>query len=104
MLRITLYHRMVGLSRKGQTNHKGSCQSIFFILKTDYIHLKTSYMDERACSLNATQLEQVPFLRGQTVWEKLIKEINIARQRVFEKDLREIECSDNSTGCLEKIF
>ena len=30
------------LSKKGKTNHEKSCQSIFFTLKTDYLHLKTS--------------------------------------------------------------
>ena len=37
------------MSKKGKTNHKRSCQSFSFILITDYIHSKTSYMDKSPC-------------------------------------------------------
>ena len=43
-------------SPKGETNHESDCQnhnrhcqSFSFFLKTDYIHIKTSYMGESAC-------------------------------------------------------
>ena len=32
---------------KGKTNRKRSSQLVSFVLKTDYIHLKTSQMDNR---------------------------------------------------------
>ena len=38
-----------GRPEKGNTNLMKSCQSISFILKTDLIHLKTSYVDGSAC-------------------------------------------------------
>ena len=34
---------------KGKTDRRRSCQSVSFVLKTDFIHLKTSKMAERAC-------------------------------------------------------
>ena len=39
----------MGWSKKGMTNPERSCQSNSFILKTDVLHLKTSYNDESAC-------------------------------------------------------
>ena len=32
----------------GETKHKRSCQSFSFSLNTDYLYLKTSFMDESA--------------------------------------------------------
>ena len=52
VLLITLYHILEDHKKstiEGKTNHERSCQSISFILKTDYLHLKPSYMNEGAC-------------------------------------------------------
>ena len=49
------------MSKKGKTNHEKSCQSVFFILKTDYLHLKTSYKDESACLWKQLKWNKFPF-------------------------------------------
>ena len=59
---------------KKKINHKRSCQSISSFLQTDYLRLKTSYMDESAClwkqlnwnkfSFNGARLSGEIFLGG----------------------------------------
>ena len=49
------------MPKKGKTNHKKSCQSFSFILKTDYIHLKTNYKDESACLWKQLKWKKLPF-------------------------------------------
>ena len=49
------------MSKKGKTNHEKSCQSVSFILKTDYLHLKTSYKDESACLWKQLKWNKFPF-------------------------------------------
>ena len=48
------------MSKKGYTNHK-SCQSISSILKTEYKHLKTSYLDASACLWKQLKWNKFPF-------------------------------------------
>ena len=45
----SLLYIRYGMSKKGETSYKRSCQSVSSIWKTDYVPLKTSYMDESAC-------------------------------------------------------
>ena len=49
------------MSKKGKTHHERSCQSIWFILKTDYLLLKTSYTDESACLWKQLKWNKVRF-------------------------------------------
>ena len=37
------------MSKKGKANHEKNCQLVVFVWKTDYLQLKTRYMDESAC-------------------------------------------------------
>ena len=70
---------------KGKTNRKGSCQSGFFVLKTDYIHLKTSQMADRVCISKQLKWNKFPyygdrlsgkiFSRGLTSPDSLSEEI-----------------------------
>ena len=47
--------------QKVKTHHKRSCQSISFVLKTDYIHSKTSCVDESACLRKQLKWHKFPF-------------------------------------------
>ena len=49
------------MSEKGKTDHERSCQSFSFILKTDYLHLKTGYKDEIACLWKQLKWNKFPF-------------------------------------------
>ena len=46
-----------------------SCQSLSFILKTYFLHLKTSYKDENACLWKQLKWNKFPYLWWQTDWE-----------------------------------
>ena len=49
------------MSKKGRTNIERSCQSDCFILKTGFLHLKTSYRDESACLWKQLKWNKFPF-------------------------------------------
>ena len=66
--------------KKGKTNLKKSCQSIYFILKTDLLHLKIMWMEVLVCENNLSGTSS-PFIVTDCVG-KLITGINIAGQRV----------------------
>ena len=60
-----------GRPEKGKTNLKKSCQSISFILKTDLIHLETSYVDGSACVWKQLKWNKFPFY-GDRLCGKII--------------------------------
>ena len=64
------------MSKKGKTNHERSCQSFSFILKTDYLHLKTGCNDESACLWKQLKWNKFHFF-GDTLSGKIIHWINI---------------------------
>ena len=65
------------MSKKGKTNHERSCKPFSFIMKTDYLHLKTDYMDESACLWKQLKWNKFPFY-GDRLCGKIIHGINIA--------------------------
>ena len=69
--------------KKGKTNNERSCRSISFILKTDYLHLKTGHKDESACPWKQLKWNKFPFF-GDRLSVKIIHGINVA-DRVSEK-------------------
>ena len=69
------------MSRKGKTDHTRSCQSFSFILITEYIHLKTSYIDKLIVCENDSSGTYSLFMVTYCL-EKIFKGINIARKRV----------------------
>ena len=46
---------------KGKTNRKGSCQLFSFVLETDYIHFKSSQMDDRVCMSKQLKWNKFPY-------------------------------------------
>ena len=46
---------------KGKTNRKGTCQSVYFVLKTDYLHLKSSEMDDSVCMSKPLKWNKFPY-------------------------------------------
>ena len=58
-------------SEKGKTNRDRSSQSIRFILKTDYLHLKTSYRDESACLWKQLNWNKFPFYGDRLSGKKI---------------------------------
>ena len=68
------------MSKKVKTNHERSWQSFSFILKTDYLHLKTGYKDESACLWKQLKWNKFPFYGDRLD----IHGINIA-DSAFEK-------------------
>ena len=89
------------MSYKGK--HKKNSQSISFISKTNYLHLKTSYMDESACLWKQREWNKFPFfgdkLSGKN-WSRGLP----SSDRVSEKsNLRCTNCRDRATGCVEKL-
>ena len=65
------------MSNKGKTNHERSCQFFPFILKTDYLHLKSGYKDESACLWKQFKWNKFPFY-GDRLSGKDIQGANIA--------------------------
>ena len=67
----SLLYTIYGKTIKGKTKHKrknypyGSCQSVSFLLKTDYTLLKTSKMNERACMSKHLKWNNFPFYRSR---------------------------------------
>ena len=72
------------MSKKGKANNERSCQSNSFILKTDYLHLKTGYRHENACLWKQLKWNKFPFY-GDRLSGKIIHWINIA-DSVSEKN------------------
>ena len=73
--------------QKVKTNHKRSCQLIPFVLKTDYLHSKTSYMEESACLRKQLKWHKFPFY-GDRLSGKMIYGVNIGNS-VSEKITQE---------------
>ena len=92
-----------GMSKKVKTNHDRSCQWIYFILKTDYLHSKTSYKDESACLWQQLKWDKMPFY-GARFYGKIIHGDSQRRQRVWENYLRGTKSPDKATGCPEKLL
>ena len=46
---------------KGKTNRRRSCQLVSFVLKTDYIHSKSSQMDDRVCMSKQLKWNKFPY-------------------------------------------
>ena len=65
------------MSKKGKTSHERSCQSFSFILKTEYLHLKTGCNDESACLWKQLKWNKFPFY-GDRLSGKNIRGIKIA--------------------------
>ena len=73
----SLLYIRYGMSKKGKINHERSCQSFSFILKMDFLHLKTSHKDESACLWKHLKWKKVPFY-GDRLSGKFFYGINIA--------------------------
>ena len=89
----SLFYIRLRLSRKGKTIHEKSCQSIFFTLKTDYLHLKTSYKDESAClwrQLKQLKWNKYSFMVTDCLGN-LFTGINVTKS-VSEKITQEKQC------------
>ena len=65
------------MSKKGNTNHEGSWQSFPFILKTDFLHLKSGYKDESACLWKQLKWKKFSFY-GDRLSGNFYHGINIA--------------------------
>ena len=46
---------------KGKTNRNGSFQLVSFVLKTDYIPLKSSWMDDRVFMSKQLKWNEIPY-------------------------------------------
>ena len=65
------------MSKKGKTKQESSCQSFCFIIKTDYLHLKSGYSDESACLWKQLKWNKFPFY-GDRLCGKTMHGNNIA--------------------------
>ena len=75
MLLINLYQIWNVQKRKDQPWEELSI-NFFFILKADYLHLKTGYKDETACLWKQLKSNKFPFY-GDRLSGKIIHGINI---------------------------
>ena len=100
----SLLYTIYGKTIKGKSNSKGSCQSISFVLKTDYLHLKlVKWMEELVCQKNSSGTSS-PIVVTDCLG-KFFTGINISRQLVWENHSSRIEPPpDKATGCLEKLL
>ena len=81
VLLISLYQ--IWNIQKRKSNHERSCQSFSFILKTDYLLLKTDCNDESACLWKELKWNKFP-IYGDRRSGKIFHGINIA-DNVSEK-------------------
>ena len=65
----SLLYIRYGMSEKRKTNHMRSCQSFSSFLKTDYRHLKTSFMDESACLWKQLKWNEFPLYGDRLSWK-----------------------------------
>ena len=74
-------------SAGAQTNRKGSCQLVSFVLKTDYIHIKISYMDERPCMSKQLKWNNFPH-QGDTLSVKINRVVQFVQTACLRKSIK----------------
>ena len=79
----SLLYTIYGRTIKVKTNSRGSCQSVSFDLKTDYIHLRLVNGVKKLVCQNNSSGTSSPFMVTVCL-AKFFTGINIARQRVWE--------------------
>ena len=73
----SLHYIRCRMFENGKNNFERSCLWFCFILKTDYLHLKTSYKKEIACRWKQLKWNNLSFHGDRLSW-KLYHMINIA--------------------------